>query len=90
VRVDVQRKEGRWRLTAAERGGGESVFDSPFEFCTTCGDYVLLDQTNAECAREHRCRDIARCPLRRYFTGVQFEEGRGADAARGAARPPKS
>jgi hypothetical protein len=64
------------------------MFDSPFEFCRLCGEHVLLDQTVAECAREHRCRDVAGCPLRRYFTGIAFREGQAADG-RPAKHPPK-
>jgi hypothetical protein len=48
------------------------MFDSPFEFCKVCKEYVLLDQTLRQCAREHRCADPAECPLRRYFTGIEF------------------
>ena len=48
------------------------MFDSPFEFCSICRGYVLLDQTQRECAREHRCADAAACPLRRIFTGIDF------------------
>ena len=48
------------------------MFDSPFEFCQRCREFVLLDQTQRECAREHRCRDASGCPLRRFFTGIEF------------------
>jgi hypothetical protein len=33
---------------------------------------VLLDQTKAECAREHHCTRKVACPLREYFTGIDF------------------
>lgn len=46
------------------------MFDSPFEYCAVCGEYVLLDQTCEECAREHRCGTS--CPLQAFFTGVEF------------------
>jgi hypothetical protein len=61
------------------------VFDSPFEFCTVCGEYVLLDQTQRQCAREHGCAPATQCPLHRYFTGMEF--GRDGDAA---MRPGKA
>jgi hypothetical protein len=48
------------------------MFDSPFEYCPVCGQYVLLDQTHRECAREHACADSVSCPLRRHFTGIDF------------------
>ena len=60
------------------------MFDSPFEFCAICGEYVLLDQTQRECAREHACAPATRCPLHRFFTGIEF--GKGNNAADNAAR----
>jgi hypothetical protein len=65
------------------------MFDSPFEYCKTCGEYVLLDQTNAECAREHNCRDAAGCVLRRFFTGIEFRKAEAATDGRPAKRPHK-
>ena len=67
------------------------MFDSPFEYCKTCGEYVLLDQTNSECAREHHCRDVAGCVLRRFFTGIEFGKAKteAAADARPAIRPHK-
>jgi len=50
------------------------MFDSPFEFCPVCGAYVLLDQTQRQCAREHRCEGEPKCPLEKYFTGIEFHE----------------
>jgi hypothetical protein len=63
------------------------MFDSPFDFCPVCKEYVLLDQAQRQCALEHHCADASRCPLRRYFTGIEF--GGAVDAtsdARAAAR----
>jgi hypothetical protein len=58
------------------------MFDSPFECCSVCHGYVLLDQTQGECAREHGCRDASVCPLRRMFTGFDFASARiGAERA---------
>ena len=48
------------------------MFDSPFEYCTVCRGYVLLDQTHRECVREHGCDSVAKCPLQRFFTGIEF------------------
>ncbi len=48
------------------------MFDSPFAPCPVCGQAVLLDQTQAECALEHRCADQAACPLQDCFTGIDF------------------
>ena len=59
------------------------MFASPFEHCPHCGECVLLDQTQRECAAEHRCR-IERCPYARYFTGNEIEPV--TDAPR---RPPQ-
>ncbi len=50
------------------------TFDSPFDRCPVCREYVLLDQTQEECAREHGCENIE-CPLKRYFEGIAFETG---------------
>jgi hypothetical protein len=52
------------------------MVDSPFEFCAICGECVLLDQTQRQCAREHGCAPGTPCPLRRYFTGFEFGRGR--------------
>ncbi len=48
------------------------MFDSPIAPCPVCGEMVLLDQTKAECAREHHCTRKVACPLREYFTGIDF------------------
>jgi hypothetical protein len=58
------------------------MFDSPFEFCSVCRQYVLLDQTQVQCSHEHGCGGSVACPLARYFTGVDFA------AARQAGEPP--
>jgi hypothetical protein len=48
------------------------MFDSPIAACPVCRQMVLLDQTRAECAREHRCRRNCACPLANFFTGIDF------------------
>ena len=57
--------------------GGAAMFDSPFEFCAVCRAYVLLDQTQRQCAHEHGCAPTAACPLQQYFTGIEFDRGKG-------------
>jgi hypothetical protein len=47
------------------------MFDSPFEFCEVCKQYVLLDQCKRECAQEHEC-EPGKCPLERYFVGIDY------------------
>ena len=42
------------------------MFYSPFDACEICKQYVLLDQTKDDCAREHDCH-VADCPLKRFF-----------------------
>lgn len=42
------------------------MFYSPFDICEICRQYVLLDQTREDCAREHDCH-VAICPLGRFF-----------------------
>lgn len=48
------------------------MFDSPIACCPVCGEMVLLDQTRGECARERHCGIESPCPLRKYFTGIDF------------------
>ncbi|MCK9381202.1 MAG: hypothetical protein M0P95_09065 [Sulfuritalea sp.] len=48
------------------------MFDSPVEPCPVCGQMVLLDQTQVECARQHGCSTDLPCPLQKYFTGIDF------------------
>lgn len=36
------------------------------EHCSVCKQYVRMDQTQEECAREHQCHAEA-CPMRGYF-----------------------
>jgi hypothetical protein len=67
----VRRAAGRRRATE-----GESVLDSPFDFCKVCREYVLLDQTQRQCAAEHGCGHRPDCPLARYFTGIEFGKAR--------------
>lgn len=47
------------------------MFDSPFDYCPHCGEVVLLDQTQRECAEEHRCGKFE-CPLMSSFSGFDF------------------
>jgi len=63
------------------------MFDSPFEFCTVCRSYVLLDQTQRQCAHEHGCANAAPCPLQRYFTGIEFGRDREIDQSRAHGKP---
>lgn len=50
------------------------MFDSPFEYCPVCQGYVLLDQTQRQCAREHSCAAASKCPLETLFGGLEFRE----------------
>jgi hypothetical protein len=59
------------------------LIDSPFEFCLVCDEYVFLDQSCHECAREHQCGNM-KCPLERFFVGREMQNSAG-DAAEGAA-----
>lgn len=58
------------------------LIDSPFEICPVCNEYVLLDQTQGQCAREHHCENI-KCPLARFFEGREMS-GSSADEPHGA------
>ena len=56
------------------------LFDSPFEICPECDEYVFLDQSYRQCAREHHCEKV-KCPLERFFVGRELRN-QGADDAR--------
>lgn len=47
-----------------------SFFDSPIGRCPVVREMVLLDETQAECAREHECPPGQVCPLEECFTRV--------------------
>ena len=65
------------------------MFDSPFEFCAVCRAYVLLDQTQRQCAHEHGCAAVAACPLQPCFIGIEFGSGKDAvNDPRHGKRPP--
>lgn len=55
------------------------LFDSPLEVCPVCDEYVFLDQTQKECAREHRCVNVE-CPLQRFFTGREMHDPTDGDS----------
>jgi hypothetical protein len=65
------------KRASSNRTEDSSMLDTPFEFCTVCRDYVLLDTTQRQCAREHQCADAVKCPLQRYFTGIEFHNEPG-------------
>ena len=48
------------------------MFNSPMDYCVVCGQMVALDQTKAECSREHKCRPDTVCPLLDYFPRLDF------------------
>jgi len=52
------------------------TFDSPIEKCVVCGQIVLLDQTQGECAREHGCGS-RECALGKYFEGIRISSENG-------------
>jgi len=59
----MRRRVARRRPPSVQRvHAGWPMFDSPFEFCSVCRQYVLLDQTEPQCAREHAC--LAMSPAR--------------------------
>lgn len=43
-------------------------FDSPLARCEAVREWILTDETQAECAREHDCPPDFKCPLCAYFT----------------------
>jgi hypothetical protein len=64
------------------------LIDSPIEVCPICDEYVFLDQTYGQCAREHHCGNM-KCPLQRFFVGREVQESAGNDSEQaGAAKDP--
>jgi len=76
---------GRELVSCSPKETGGPMFDSPFEYCAVCRAYVVLDQTQRQCAREHSCAAVPKCPLQRFFTGTEFREGQGGEGE-GSAR----
>ena len=60
------------------------LIDSPFEICPVCDEYVFLDQTYRECAREHHCGNM-KCTLQRFFEGREMRNSAGDAADTGGA-----
>ena len=58
------------------------MFDSPIAACPVCGQIVVLDQTQRECAREHHCSSKTECPLQSFFTGLDFSAVLAKDSLR--------
>lgn len=61
--------------------------DSSFQLCPVCNEYVLLDQTQRECAKEHGCEGKV-CPFAGSFTGREFTESQTPSPA--ADEPDRS
>ena len=80
--LDFRATGARPKFDPRDEAEGGAMFDSPFEFCTVCRGYVLLDQTTRQCAREHQCADMAKCPLEKYFTGIEFRDARDEPKAK--------
>jgi hypothetical protein len=55
------------------------LIDSPLEVCPVCDEYVFLDVTQRQCAREHHCENV-KCPLARFFVGTEVQNPAGGDA----------
>jgi len=56
------------------------VFDSPLEWCGVCRQWVALDQSFAERARQHGC-ELESCPLARMLKGrdTEFRDENGLE-----------
>ena len=59
------------------------MFDSPMEHCPVCGNYVALDQPQAECAIRQNCPEGTVCPLFKAFTEISFNLATVKDRAAG-------
>jgi hypothetical protein len=60
------------------------LIDSPLEVCPVCDEYVFLDQTQRQCAREHHCENV-KCPLARFFVGREVRDSAGDEVESVAA-----
>jgi hypothetical protein len=47
------------------------MFDSPMDHCPVCGQMVVLDQPQTECAGKHKCSAETPCPLQKYFAAAE-------------------
>ena len=57
------------------------MFDSPLQYCTSCKQYVELDQTAEECALQCGCKPEA-CPFAHLFKPLTPVENKaGIEAA---------
>lgn len=62
------------------------MFNSPLQYCPVCTQYVAIDQTQRECAQDHRCKE-SHCPLAHLFAGAQTQ-GAVADTLANAPEAP--
>lgn len=53
---------GGIRVLMGKFSWAAAMFESPLEWCRVCREWIALDQTVEECARQHRCRD-GECPM---------------------------
>lgn len=70
-----------------------TFIDSPIGRCEAMKAMVLLDETQAECAREHNCPPGCECPLHGCFTpmsGIAIEhlDEMGASMAQTKGQTP--
>ena len=60
--------------------------DSPIGRCEAVHEMVLLDETQAECAREHDCPPDRQCPLDGHFTTMSGVDEDHIEAVRARLR----
>ena len=65
--------------TGTEREG--TMFEPPMERCPVCGEYVVLVQTQQECAGRQQCGKVDACPLKSTFATTDFYRTTGDAAA---------
>ncbi len=60
------------------------MFNSPLQYCKVCKQYIALDQSQEECAKQHGCR-VEVCPYAGLFSPpAESEETK----AHGASEAP--
>ena len=61
-------------------------FDSPIDYCPLAKKYVLLDQTQEDCAREEGCPGSG-CPLAKWFNRNRAQAATNTASGRRIHKP---
>jgi transcription elongation factor Elf1 len=56
------------------------MFEPPMDRCPICGDYVVLVQAQADCAKRKNCGQGISCPLRNAFVQTDYYRTEAGDS----------